>query len=151
MRIAGSVLANADPGATTIGMALAADVAGVDYHTLPMVKSEEIAEKLEGIYHGYEGTVRFQVKAVGDALIIEGLGGPRFQEVMVPERLEPPVYEYTVYRGGRRMKAVFIVDPETGRVELLYERYRLVKTSQHLRYGCMEPPQHFSCRPCYTL
>ncbi|ABM80879.1 serine hydrolase [Hyperthermus butylicus] len=102
-----SVLANADPGATTIGMALAADAAGIDYHVLPMVRAEEAAEKLEGIYHGYEGTVRFRVKALGDALVIESLSRPGLQEVMVPERIEPPVYEYTVYRGGRRMKAVF--------------------------------------------
>jgi CubicO group peptidase (beta-lactamase class C family) len=120
-----AVLANGDPGTTAIAMTVAAEATGADPAQLPFNYTDEILEKLEGYYEGYEGTVAFRVERIGDALLIEGVGRPSFREVAVPEKLEPPEYTFTVYRAGRRLRIYFRTSGE--QVEMLYERYRLIR------------------------
>ncbi|BES82320.1 serine hydrolase [Pyrodictium abyssi] len=122
-----AVLANADPGAPQIAMSLAAAAAGADPWSLPFNVADRVLGLLEGVYTGFMGTVRVRVERVGDALLLESVEPPGRREVLFPERLDPVEPVFLSARAGKRLRVVFRVDAEKGVVELLYDRYRLVK------------------------
>ena len=93
---------------------------------LPFIRKERIFKKLEGTYEGYRGTVKFSVKSAGDFLILQPKG--RFMNPIIPlivEKVENHhVICYTLSRGSKIDVEFHIKD---GAVELIYERYKLVK------------------------
>ncbi|KSW10724.1 hypothetical protein CF15_08035 [Pyrodictium occultum] len=122
-----AVLANADPGSPQIAMTLAAAAAGADPWSLPFNTADRVLGALEGVYTGYRGTVRVRLERVGDALLLESLEPPGRREVLFPERLDPAEPVFLTARAGKRMRVSFRIDLEEGVVEMLYDRYRLVK------------------------
>ena len=112
-----------------IGMYALALALGRDpYEAVPYLKYEEVLEKLQGTYETYKGTYRLQVRRMGDFLAVEYRD--RYREVVTPlapvEVREDYARFYTLSAGGR-VEAEFFID--SGRVVMVYERYKLVKKS----------------------
>ncbi len=112
-----------------IGMYALAQALGYEpEEALHFLKQERVAEKLVGTYETYKGTYRVNVKRMGDFLAIEYRD--RYRETVIPlvpsEVSEGYARYYTVSYGSRVDVEFFI---EKGRITMLYERYKLVKTS----------------------
>ncbi|RLF82538.1 serine hydrolase, partial [Thermococci archaeon] len=109
-----------------IGMYALATLLGKDPKKLPFISREEILKKLEGTYKGYKNTVRFNVKRQGDFIFLEMVSRlPEHSVVLVPEVVEEDFVKCYTLSGGRKIYSEFYIKDNT--VELLYERYKLVK------------------------
>jgi len=101
---------------------------GVDPETAPFIRSDRILGKLEGGYETYMGTMKADVKKKGDFLYI-AIKDRYTEEIapLIPQELEEDHAVFYTLSGGRRYTADFKVE-EDG-IELIYERYKLMKRS----------------------
>ncbi|USS40663.1 serine hydrolase [Thermococcus aggregans] len=125
-----AVLANsAGYPLSSIGMyALALMLGKNPEEDLPFIRRERILKKLEGTYEGYKGSIKFNVKRQGDFLLLEMAS--RFMNStipLVPERVEDNTVVCFTLSNGRKVSAEFYIKDKE--VELIYERYKLVKQS----------------------
>jgi CubicO group peptidase (beta-lactamase class C family) len=109
-----------------IGIYALSQVLGVDPEKSPFIKSDRILGELEGEYETYMGTMKAHVKKKGDFLYVE-IKDKYTEEIvpLIPEKLEEDKAVFYTISGGRKYTADFKI--EEGRVELLYERYKLLK------------------------
>jgi hypothetical protein len=85
-------------------------------------------EKLTGIYETYKGTMRVQVSARGGILVAEIKD--RYVDTiipLVPDKLEGDLKTFHAIQPAARLPVEFTVQGD--KVDLIYERYRLKKTS----------------------
>ncbi len=120
-----ALLTNGDLPGRDAAVALLARLRGVDPTSLGLGLQEAL-ERLTGTYTGYQGTVEARVERLGDYLVLESTR-PRglLRTVLVPRKLEPGHAVFETSTRGRRLEVVFTIT-ENG-VEMIYERYRLVK------------------------
>lgn len=120
-----ALLTNGDLPGRDAAIALLARLRGIDPASIGL-GVEEALERLTGTYTGYQGTVEARVERLGDYLVLESTK-PRglLRTVLVPKELGPGRAVFETSIRGRRLEAVFTLT-EKG-VELIYERYRLVK------------------------
>jgi CubicO group peptidase (beta-lactamase class C family) len=124
-----SLLANASGYLLShLGVYALSQLLGVDPETSPFIKSDKVLGRLEGEYETYMGTMKANVKKKGDFLHIE-IKDKYTEEIvpLIPEKLEEKHAIFYTLSGGRRYTADFKIK-EDG-IELLYERYKLVKKS----------------------
>lgn len=128
-RVGVALLANASGYLLShIGVYALSQLLGVDPKTAPFIKSDKILGKLEGEYETYMETMKAGVKKKGDFLQIE-IRDKYTEEIvpLIPEKLEEDRAIFYTISGGRRYTADFKIR-EDG-IELIYERYKLVKKS----------------------
>ncbi len=122
-----AVLANASGYLLShIGMYALSQLLGVDPEMSPFIKSDKILGKLEGGYETYMGTMKANVKKKGDFLYIE-IKDKHTEEIvpLIPEKLEEDRAIFYTLSGGRKYTADFKIEGD--RIEMVYERYKLVK------------------------
>ncbi|RLE57482.1 MAG: serine hydrolase [Thermoprotei archaeon] len=130
-RIGVAVLANASGyPLSNIGMYALALMMGRDPEKeLPFIRTERLLERLEGTYETYRGTMKLYVRKRGDFLYVERRD--RYTESIVPlipiELSEERAIFYTTSWGRKFYVEFYIKD---GTVELIYERYKLIKVGQ---------------------
>jgi len=122
-----AILANASGYPLSfIGMYVLTYLLGKDPEKLPFVKNDRILRKLVGTYKTYKGTMSVDVVREGDFLYI--VIKDKLMETRVPlipsELEEDRAIFYTLIRGVK-YTIEFHIKPD--RIELLYERYKLVK------------------------
>ena len=132
-RLSIGVLANADAAPRDIAMTALMALEGEDPEQLAFIKADKLLGLLEGVYHNYMGTVKIRLERIGDNLLMEMIEPRGGKAVLEPEKpvaemsLENPVF---IQRSsGRTLRVEFRVEPEKGRVEMIYERFRLVKVA----------------------
>jgi CubicO group peptidase (beta-lactamase class C family) len=122
-----AVLANASGYLLShIGMYALSQLLGIDSEASPFIKSDKILGKLEGEYETYMGTMKASVKKKGDFLYIE-IKDKYTEDIvpLIPEKLEEDRATFYTLSGGRKYTADFKI--EENRIEMIYERYKLVK------------------------
>jgi CubicO group peptidase (beta-lactamase class C family) len=122
-----AVLANASGFLLShIGMYALSQLLRVDPKKSPFIKSDNMLSKLKGKYETYMGTMKANVKKKGDFLYIE-IKDRYTEEVvpLIPEKLEEDRAVFYTISGGRKYTADFKIEDD--RIELLYERYKLLK------------------------
>ncbi len=111
-----------------IGIYALSQVLGVDPEKSPFIKSDRILGELEGEYETYMGTMKAHVKKKGDFLYIEIKDKYTEETVpLIPEKLEEDKAVFYTISGGRKYTADFKIEED--RIELIYERYKLLKKS----------------------
>ena len=109
-----------------IGMYALANMLGKSPEELPFIRMEGLLKKLEGTYESYKGTMRLIVERQGDFLFIKRKS--KYIEESIPlvfEKAEDDTVLFYTLSGGRKIYAEFRV--KNGKIELLYERYKLMK------------------------
>lgn len=92
------------------------------------IKQERILKKLEGIYHSYKRCMSFNVKRNGDFLFLELSGRTLKMSVpFIPQIIQDDFVKCFTLSNGRKNYAEFYLRDD--RIELIYERYKLVKES----------------------
>lgn len=109
-----------------IGTYALSQLLGVDPETLPFIKSDKILGQLQGEYETYMGTMKANVKKKGDFLYIE-IKDKYTDEIipLIPEKLEEDQAIFYTISEGRKYNADFKIKED--RIEMIYERYKLVK------------------------
>ena len=105
------------------GLALAL---GQDPKDCPFIFRETALEELEGIYETYRGTMKAQVKEVGD--LIEVKIKDKYNEdvtQLIPEDLGEDQRIFYYLEDGNKIPVQFELG--TGKINLIFERYRLKK------------------------
>jgi len=93
---------------------------------LPFIRFERILKKLEGTYKSYRSTIVFKVRIEGGFIILESRRKySGYPTILVPETVEDDVVHCYTIQYGRKIPAKFIMNGD--RVELIYERYKLLK------------------------
>ena len=99
---------------------------GEDPDKLEFIKNYRILNKLQGIYKTYRDTFKLEIKRNGDFLF--AIEKDRYMETMiplVPVKLEDDYAEFfTIIRGVKHRVEFHI---KTDKIELFYERYKLIK------------------------
>ncbi|MDI6691193.1 MAG: serine hydrolase [Candidatus Bathyarchaeota archaeon] len=93
---------------------------------LPFIKIERVYDELTGLYETYKGTMQAQVVSKGGILQIEIKD--KYTDMiipLIPENIEGSMKKFYAFQSGGKLPVEFIV--EGGKVELIYERYRLKK------------------------
>ena len=126
-KIGVAILANASGyPLSIIGMYALSYLLGKDPEELPFIRNDRILSRLQGKYETYKGTMRVEVKKDGDFLFLEIKD--RLVERIIPlvpmELKENKAVFYTLARGIKYIVEFKIRDD---RIELIYERYKLVK------------------------
>jgi hypothetical protein len=101
------------------GLALAVSA---DPEELPFVVHQRALEELAGVYEAYRGTMRVEVRPLGEMLGI--VLRDRYTEQLiplVPEDLSGAVKRFTTVQNGRNLPVEFTV--KGNEVTLIYERY----------------------------
>ena len=114
-----------------LGMYGLAIMLGEDPERLPFVRTDRALAELTGTYETYRGTMRAQVKRMGDLLSLEIRD--KYTDLivpLVPEALEGDVRTFYALQRGRRLPVEFRV--REGEIDLIYERYLLRKTGKLL-------------------
>ncbi|MBT9150952.1 MAG: putative penicillin-binding protein PbpX [candidate division WS2 bacterium] len=102
-----------------------------DPEALPFVQREKTLTELVGSYETYRGTMKVQVKRMGDFLTIETKDKYNSNIVpLVPEMIEGNSRTFYTLTAGVKLPVEFRVS-ET-KTELIYERYLLRKTGKLL-------------------
>ncbi|MCL0079777.1 serine hydrolase [Dehalococcoidia bacterium] len=100
-----------------------------DPESLPFVRRERALTELVGTYETYRGTMKAQVKRMGDFLTIEIKDKYNDLTVpLVPEAIEGKTKTFYTLGAGTRLPVEFRVGE--GEIDLIYERYRLQKTGK---------------------
>ena len=100
-----------------------------DPESLPFVQRERALTELVGTYETYRGTMKAQVKRMGDFLTIEIKDKYNDLTVpLVPEAIEGKTRTFYTLGAGTRLPVEFRVGE--GEIDLIYERYRLQKTGK---------------------
>jgi CubicO group peptidase (beta-lactamase class C family) len=126
-RIGVALLANASGYLLShIGMYALSLLLKVDPETLPFIKNDRILSKLQGKYETYMGTMKVYVNKKGDFLYLE-IKDKHTEQIMplIPEKLEEEHAVFYTVSGGRKYTADFQIEKD--RIEMIYERYKLVK------------------------
>ncbi len=111
---------------SAVGMYALALALGRDPDELPFVRTERLLRRLEGRYEGYQGTIAFTVRRMGDFLVLEYSDEAVERRLpLVPEELREDYAVFWTAEMGARVRVEFYVDGD--RVYMLYERYKLVK------------------------
>lgn len=101
------------------GLALMLDA---DPEALPFVIHGRAVEELPGVYEAFRGTMRVEVRPLGEMLIISIKDKHSEQLIpLVPEDLSGGVKRFYTLQNGRKLPVEFLVDGEG--VRLVYERY----------------------------
>jgi len=121
------ILANASGyPLSQIGMYALMALAAKNPEDLPFIKFERTLKKLEGIYKSYKSTIAFKVRFEGGFIILESRRKySGYPTILVPEIVEDNVVRCYTIQYGRKIPAEFIM--RSDRIELIYERYKLVK------------------------
>lgn len=118
-----ALLANASgPRLSDLGLYALALALGKDPDAIPTVATQRTLEGLVGIYEAFRGTMRVEVRPLGEFLVIRIKD--RFAEQLiplVPEDLSGEVKRFTTLQNGRVLPVEFLTGE--GEVLLLYERY----------------------------
>jgi len=100
-----------------------------DPEELPFVQMERALTELVGTYETYKGTMKAQVKRMGDFLTIEIRD--RYNDLvlpLVPEAIEGEIRTFYTLRAGIRLPVEFRV--REMEIDLIFERYRLQRTGK---------------------
>lgn len=100
---------------------------GEDPESLPFVQRERQLMELEGVYHAYKNTMRYEVRRAGDLLVVtekDKFGSNSF--TLVPDRIEKDLRTFYMLNNGSKVYAEFHV--KDGAVQMIFERYLLRKT-----------------------
>lgn len=100
-----------------------------DPEELPFVQMERALTELVGTYETYKGTMKAQVKRMGDFLTIEIRD--RYNDLvlpLVPEAIEGEIRTFYTLRTGIRLPVEFRV--REMQIDLIFERYRLQRTGK---------------------
>jgi CubicO group peptidase (beta-lactamase class C family) len=131
-----ATLANANASPRDIAMVALSLEMGFQPEELPFYKIEKVYDILEGVYYGYEGTLKAKVERLGDYLLVNFLEPPGEKVVLEPAfdyvkiSLEGiSKIPFRTRMEGRVLDVEFKVDNVKGSVEVLYERYRLLKVA----------------------
>ena len=95
---------------------------GEDPEALPFIAHGRALEELVGVYEAFRGTMRVEVRPLGEMLVISMKD--RYSEELIPLVPEDPsggVKRFFTLRNGRRLPVEFLVDGNE--VKLIYERY----------------------------
>lgn len=113
---------------SNIGMFALALALGKDpERELPHIKEEILLKKLEGAYTGYKGTVSFNIRRQGSFLLLEmPTKLTRYSVILVPERIEDNTIVCFTLSNSRKIDVEFYIK-EDGGVEMIYDRYKLIK------------------------
>ena len=118
-----ALLANASgPRLAQLALYGLALMLGADPEALPFVVHGRALEELAGVYEAFRGTMRVEVRPLGEMLAISMKD--RYSEQLiplVPEDLSGEVKRFTSLQNGRVLPVEFLVDGEG--VRLVYERY----------------------------
>ena len=118
-----ALLANASgPRLAQLALYGLALMLGADPEALPFVAHERALEELAGVYEAFRGTMRVEVRPLGEMLAISMKD--RYSEQLiplVPQDLSGEVKRFFTLQNGRRLPVEFLVDEEG--VRLVYERY----------------------------
>ncbi|MCL4562757.1 MAG: serine hydrolase [Chloroflexi bacterium] len=125
-----ALLANASGYALSqLGMAGLAVLLGEKPESLPFVRRENALSELEGTYETYKGTMKAQVKKMGDFLAFETRTRYDTEVVpLIPDTVEGNVRTFHTLSGGNRIDVEFRV--QEGEIGLIYERYYLKRTGK---------------------
>jgi len=99
---------------------------GENPEKLPFVKMERNYDLLSGVYETYKGTMDAKVATVNGILQLEIKD--KFVDMkvpLIPEEIEGEVKRFYTLQSGGKLPIEFMV--KDGKVELIYERYRLKK------------------------
>lgn len=123
-----TLLANTMMPARDYAAAILAAATGRDPWSLPAHRAARTASLLEGEYRGYQGLIAARLRRIGDALLLESVAPRGFLEaVLMPHDLSDPQRPvYAVHARGRLLLVEFRIGSD-GAIEMIYERYRLVK------------------------
>ena len=128
-KIGVALLANASGyPLSNIGMYTLAQLMGVDPGKIPFIKNDRILSKLEGTYETYMGTMKASVEKKGSFLFLKI--EDRYTEhiaPLVPDKIEDNVAIFYTISDWRGYTVEF--RDKYDKVELIYERYKLVKKS----------------------
>ncbi len=106
------------------GLALLLDE---DPDELPFVQQDRALAELVGSYATYKGTMKLQIKRMGDFLAIGTMDKNNSNIVpLVPENIEGKIRTFYTLSAGVKQPVEFRVQEE--RIDLIYERYLLRKT-----------------------
>jgi len=111
---------------STLGMSALAVLLGEEPGELPQVRVGELLDRLCGVYEGFKGVLKAEVRRIGNSLLLELSGRHvRFSAPLFYEGSEGRVHSFSAGAGATKMEVEFR-EEERG-VVLLYERYKLVK------------------------
>ncbi|MBT9160028.1 MAG: serine hydrolase [Dehalococcoidia bacterium] len=102
-----------------------------DPESLPFVQMEKALTELVGTYETYRGTMKAQVKRMGDFLTIEIKD--KYSDLtvpLVPEAIEENTRTFFTLESGIKLPVEFRVNKVE--IDLIYERYRLRRTGKLL-------------------
>lgn len=100
---------------------------GQDPEALPFVRNERRLAKLEGVYHTYKNTMRFEIRRAGDMLVLSEKD--KFgtnTATLIPDRIEGDTHYFFEYMNGYKIYTEFHVSGDS--VQMIRERYLLRKT-----------------------
>ncbi len=93
---------------------------------LPFIRREEMLKKLEGTYQAYKGTIKAEIKRRDGYLVLDFKGKYMRHDIpLFPEKIEDETAIFYTITGVRKTLAEFHIRKD--KIELLYERYKLVK------------------------
>ncbi len=127
-RVGVAVLSNSSSyPLSIIGYYALALMIGEDPERLSQVRIDKILDELQGVYETYKGMYRVEVRRRGDLLYLEVKGRYMSEQTpLIPEEISVDEAVFYTLRWGRRVRVEFRLG--SGRTELIYERYKFVKT-----------------------
>ncbi len=112
-----------------LGMYGLATALGQDPDELPFVQREKVLRELEGIYETYKGTMKAQVKRMGDLMVIEIKDNYNTTTVpLIPESIGEDESIFYTLAGGARITVEFRF--HDGQPDMIYERYYFRKSGE---------------------
>jgi CubicO group peptidase (beta-lactamase class C family) len=125
-----AILTNGSGYATgQLGMYGLALLLGEDPEALPFVRRQRLTAGLEGVYETYKGTMKWQVKRVGDFIMVsqtDKFGSNSFP--LIPDILESERRLFYTLDSGNRIEAEFKINGD--QIDMIYERYLLRRTGR---------------------
>ena len=127
-KIGVAILANASGyPLQNIGMYVLAHLLGKNPEELLIIKNDRILSKLQGIYKTYKGTFKLEIKKLGNYLL--AVIRDKYREIpmpLVPENLDEEKAIFYMISNWRKLTVEFIIKDR--KIELIFERYKLVKS-----------------------
>jgi len=126
-KIGVAILANASGyPLSNIGMYILTHLLGYDPEKLPFIEKDRILNKLTGTYETYKSTMKIEVKKRG--CILEAVSRDKLTEftwTLIPDEISKDKCTFYMISNWRKMPVEFTI--KDGRVELILERYKLIK------------------------
>ena len=98
------------------------------YEEMQVFRLERVLEKISGTYTTYKGTMNLRVYTEGEVAYLERK--TKHTKMILPllfKREERDSYVFSTFSYGRPMEAIFRFEKD-GKIVLLFERYKLVKS-----------------------